>query len=31
MRSMAAWVEETLPELTLKFAGLSASGRDASH
>jgi ferritin-like metal-binding protein YciE len=29
--AMAAWVQDSLPALTLKFVGLSAGGRDASH
>lgn len=28
---MAAWVQDSLPELTRKFAALRSEGRDASH
>ncbi len=30
-QAMASWIEERLPDLTLKFVGLSEQGRDASH
>ena len=30
-QSMAAWVLESLPDLTLKYAGLRSEGRPASH
>ena len=29
--AMAAWVQDSLPELTLKFVGLRSEGRQASH
>ena len=29
--AMAAWVQDSLPDLTRKFVGLAAAGRDASH
>lgn len=30
-RAMAAWIEDTLPRLTLKYVGLRDEGRTASH
>ena len=29
--AMAAWVQDSLPDLTLKYVGLRSDGRDASH